>query len=110
VRRSLRVATYHHHPGDDERCRHVHAEQREAHPGLKDEARSFVGAASSTNVQHGPRHAGVPEHLREGLLTVGALASTLASPLEKLKPSERAAFLKAMDFLEAELDVDHETL
>jgi DNA-binding MarR family transcriptional regulator len=37
-------------------------------------------------------------------------AAPLARALEKLKPSERAAFLKAMDFLEAELDVDHEVL
>jgi hypothetical protein len=31
----------------------------------------------------------------------------LARVLEKLEPAERDAFLKAMDILEAELDVDH---
>lgn len=35
-------------------------------------------------------------------------AAPLALVLEKLKPAERAAFLKAIDLLEAELEVDHE--
>jgi DNA-binding MarR family transcriptional regulator len=36
-------------------------------------------------------------------------AAPLARVLEKLQPSERAAFFKAMDLLESELEVDHET-
>jgi DNA-binding MarR family transcriptional regulator len=118
-------------------------------------------AAPLTNAQLGPRHAGVLELLRDGSLTVGALASKLglslstvsglladldragfiernadaadrrrtvvviapaqravvekwldgsaeplARALDKLKPDERAAFLKAMDLLEAELAID----
>ena len=36
-------------------------------------------------------------------------AAPLARVLEKLQPPERAAFFKAMDLLESELEVDHET-
>jgi hypothetical protein len=35
-------------------------------------------------------------------------AAPLARVLAKLQPAECAAFLKAMDLLEAELEVDHE--
>jgi DNA-binding MarR family transcriptional regulator len=66
----------------------------ERNPDNADRRRTVVALASSQRV--------VVEKWLDGA------ADPLARVLDKLDPAERAAFLKAMDLLESELDVDHQ--